>query len=353
MNRTVIAAGLAMGAALALPAGAHAQATIFMDDAEGDPAAKWVIGQPPERIEPWQPASSSTQKFRGNQFKNGKTSYWSGVTPNNWPTVPSTAPAGADVVEGESLLTLKEPVVIPVDGETTLSYWSLFQNEGDDTGISQIAPISSDNKIGAWKNLKTDNVANTSAGTTDPKACDPSRPDTPFGFEEQKASLKPYAGFKVLIRFNLKYGAENRPVSHPCGWYLDDIKLSTTGTVGKLGGSTATTVAPPTPGGGGGGPMTSPPAVKPAVKFNSLKGKKKKATLALTVSGSGISNAKVTVLKGKKRVATGKAAFLAVGKGKVAFKLKKKLRKGKYTIKLTGKAADGSAVKAAAKVKGR
>lgn len=336
-----------MGAIFAIPAGAQAQTAIFTDDAEGDPAAKWVIGQPPERVEPWQKSDSDTQKFRGNQFHGGATSYWSGMSQSNWTTVPSTAPAGADVVEGESLLTIKDPIIIPADGETTISYWSMFQNEGDDAGISQIAPIGADGKVGAWKTIKSETAVNTGAGGTDPRACDPSRPDSPVMFEEQKASLKTYAGFKVLIRFNLKYGAENRPVSQPCGWYLDDIKVATTGTVGKLGGASATTTPP------GGPSTTSPPPVPPSVKFSSLKGKGKKATLKMKVSGSGVKDAVLTLLKGKKKVGTGKAAFLGVGNGKVTFKLKKKLKKGTYTVKLAGKAGDGSAVAATGKVKGR
>jgi hypothetical protein len=167
-------------------------------------------------------------------------------------------------------------------------------------------------------------------------------------FEEQKASLKGYAGFKVLIRFNLKYGAENRPVSQPCGWYVDDINITTTGTPGKLGGANATTVTP-----GGGANTTSPPAVPPVVKFGALKGKGKKATLVVKVAGSGVSNAAVTLLKGKKKIAAGKAAFLKVGSGKITFKLKKKLAKGTYKVKLTGKAGDGSAVSATGSVKGK
>ena len=350
MNTTRIAAGLAMAAGLALPAGASAQTSIFADDAEGDPAVKWVIGEPPAGVEPWQKSDSDAQKYRGNQAHGGATSYWAGMEPQNWPLVPTTAPAGASVVEGETLLTIKEPIVIPADGDTTISYWSLFQNEGDDAGISQIAPIGADGKVGAFKTIKSETAVNTTAGSNDPRACDPSRPDYTMGipFEEQKASLKAFAGFKVLIRFNLKYGAENRPVSQPCGWYLDDIKINTTGTPGKLGGSAGTTVAP------GGGPATvSPPAVPPSVKFRSLKGKKKKATLALTVSGTGVQNATLTLLKGKKKIATGKAAFLKVGTSKVAFKLKKKLKKGKYTVKLAGKAGDGSAYSTSGTVKGR
>jgi hypothetical protein len=350
-SATRIAIGIAVGAALSMPAAASAQTAIFTDDAEGAVEAKWVVGPPPEKIEPWQKSDSDTTKYRGNMFHGGAASYWTGATPQNFPPVPTTAPAGATVVEGESILTMKEAIVVPADGETTLSYWSLFQNEGDDQGISQVAPVSADGKVGAWKNLKSETAVNTSAGDNDPRACDPSRPDytNSIPFEEQKVSLKGYAGIKVMLRFNLKYGAENRPVTHPCGWYVDDIAVKTTGTVGKLAGTSAPTTTTPLPPGGG----TTAPAVAPSVKFTSLKGKKKKATLALTVSGGAVQGVTVTVLKGKKKVATGKAGFLAVGNGKVTFKLKKKWKKGSYTVKFSGKAGDGTAVASTAKLKGK
>ena len=346
MNRTRIAAGLAMAAAFTLPASAAAQTSIFKDDAEAEPTAKWIVGEAPAGAEPWQLSNSSAQKFRGDQAHGGATSYWAGTQPQNFPPVPTTAGPGS-VVEGETLLTLKEPIVIPADGETTISYWSFYNSEGDDAGISQIAPIGADGKPGAWKTIKQEAVQNAAAGDTDPKACDPSRPDTPVGFEEQKASLKAYAGFKVLIRFNLKYGAENRPVTHPCGWYVDDINVTTTGTPGKLGGDSGTTVTP------GGGTSTSPPPVPPTVKFTSLKGKGKKATLSLKVAGSAISNGAFTLLKGKKKLASAKVAFIEVGNGKVVFKLKKKFKKGSYTVKLTGKAGDRGAFSATGKVRGK
>ncbi len=174
MNRTRIAAGLAMAAALAFPAGAAAQTQIFSDDAEGDPTAKWIVGDAPAGSEAWQKSDSGAQKFHGNQAHGGATSYWTGVQPQNFPPVPTTAGPGT-VIEGESLLTIKEPITIPADGETTISYWSFFNNEGDDAGISQIAPVGPDGKPGAWKTIKQEAVVNTAAGDTDPKACDPTR----------------------------------------------------------------------------------------------------------------------------------------------------------------------------------
>jgi hypothetical protein len=350
MHRLPSASILTLAAALAVPAMAAAQTPILTEDAEGAPDAKWAIGQPPSGVEPWQKSDSSATKYRGNVFHGGATSFWTGMQPQNWPAVPTTAPAGASVVEGESVLTLKEPLIVPADGATTLKYWSLFQNEGDDQGASEIAVVGADGKPGKWKVLKAETATATGAGDNDPRACDPSRPDYTMAvpFSEVVAPLAGFAGKKVLIRFNQKYGAENRPVSQPCGWYIDDISVLTTGTPGKLEGAAP---AATTPGGTGAG--TTAPAAKPTVKFTALKGKSKKATLSLTVAGGDLNGVAVTLLKGKKKVGTGKAATLAVGARKVAFKLAKKFAKGAYTVKLTAKAADGSAVTATGKVKGK
>jgi len=348
MSRTHRFAGLALGAALAFNAApAAAQSPIFTEDAEGAPDVKWVIGTPPGGVEPWQKSDSDTEKYRGNVVHGGATSFWSGVQPQNWPLIPTTAPAGATVIEGESTLTTKEPIVVPADGATMLKYWSLFQNEGDDQGLAQVAIIGADGKPGPFKNVKSEMATATAAGDSDPRACDPSRPDTSMAvpFSEQVAPLAGFAGRKVLLRFTLKYGAENRPVSHPCGWYLDDVSVLSTGTPGNLGGGAPVTT---TPGGG-----TAPPAAAPTVKLGAVKLKGKKAKLAVTVAGGDVSAVKVRLLKGRKAVGSGKAAKLAVGKRSVALKLKRKLKKGSYTVRLTGTSASGSAVAATAKVRAR
>ena len=315
---------------------ASAQTAIFSDDAEAEPTAKWVVGTPPDSVEPWQKSDSGTTKFRGNQFHGGATSYWTGVQPTNWPLVPTTAGPGT-VVEGESTLTIKESFVVPANGDTNVKYWSLFQNEGDDAGALEVA-VDTGGKL-TWKKIKSETAVNTGAGDTDPRACDPSQPATQeVPFEEQTGSLAAYKGAKVLIRFNLIYGAENRPVSHPCGWYLDDIRVLTTGTPGAAG--------PPTPPG-----VAPAPAARPEVKFGKLRAKGKRATISLNVSKAAITGATVTLRKGSKKLGTGKAELLAVGSHSVKLKLSKKLKKGSYAVKLTGKAPDGSAFAASGKSK--
>src|SRR3712207_9550127 len=48
----------------------------------------------------------------------------------------STAPV---IQEGESVLTLKEPFQVPPEAGAELTYNTLYQSEGDDVGIVQVA----------------------------------------------------------------------------------------------------------------------------------------------------------------------------------------------------------------------
>ena len=323
--------GAAAICALLIPAAtASAQSVLLKDDAEGAIEDNWLISEPPEGIEPWQKSDSETPKYRPNAFHEGAASYWAGATPPSDPV---------NVVEGETFITTKTPILVPADGKTTVAFWSLFQNEGDDQGLVEAA-VATDGKP-SWKRVANVKVeANSAGGPYVRNYCDPTHPAEmqQEEFEEIKGALDAYAGKKILLRWNLKYGNENRSATQPCGWWVDDIAVTTTGTPGNAGSA-------PT------APLPAPPAAavtKPSVKIGGYASKGKKGTLALTVSGSSIKNAKLTLLLGKKKLGTAKAALLNPGSRKVKFKTSRKLpRKNKkpYTVKITGTAQDGSAFK--------
>lgn len=154
--------------------------------------------------------------------------------------------------------------------------------------------------------------------------------------KEVGASTSPGAGEAVATK-----------VSKP-GHYLLRVKAAVAVNVSYTGVATLKVAAAPAPPA-----VAAPaaPAAKPAVKFGRLKAASKKATLPVTVSGSGLSNVVVHLLKGSKRVATAKVASLPVGTTKVTFKLKRKLARGGYKLKLSGKASDGSTHVATGKAK--
>lgn len=117
-------------------------------------------------------------------------------------------------------------------------------------------------------------------------------------------------------------------------------------------GTGEATVQNCTPAGGGGGgggvdPVTivvrgSGPKAKSASKSKS-------ASFRLTSSGT-VNGLKAKLKKGKSTVGTGKLATLN-GKGTIKLKLKKKVKKGSYTLQLTGNDANGQPVSYKLKVK--
>jgi methionine-rich copper-binding protein CopC len=336
-------------ALLALAVPAWAATALLSDDANGDIAAKWVVEKPTnDAIQPWQKSDSSTPKFpRQTRAKEG-TSYWSGVSPNDNDPVA--------IIEGSSFLRLKEPILIPADGTTTFSMFSLFQNEGDDQGLVEIAPDvnGSPPDAKAWKKFAEYKLPDSAPGDAGKFGyCNPADPAGTAGqpFEEIKGDFKPFAGRKVWLRIHLRYGNANRAATQACDWYVDDIKIETTGTPGNGGGGTGTPPAT-TP------PATETPAPAPAAPRKSsatitaFKAKRKAATLKVNVVNGPVRSGVVTLLKGKKKLSTFKfKQDMDSGVNPVTLKLKKKLKKGAYTVRFTGTGADGSAVAASTKVK--
>lgn len=325
---------LALAVALIGAAPADAQTVLLSDDAEGAIEDKWVVGKPTnDTIKPWQRSDSTTPKVRGNMAHEGATSYWSGQSPPFDP---------ANVVEGSSFLTTKTSFVVPADGVTSLSLFSFFQNEGDDAGLVEAA-VDTGGTL-AWRKVAEYKLQPSTAGDSGVTGyCNPIDPagTVEQDWEEVKGTLGAYAGKKIFLRMHLKYGPENRAATQPCGWYVDDIKVSTTGTPGNAG---ATDPA--------GGPALAPaPSSSASIKFGAFKAKGKKARLGLTVSGGSLSKVTATLLRGSKKVATAKFTRLDSGKRRVIFKSRKKLKKGIYKIRLSGTQSDGSSYLTTGRVK--
>lgn len=202
--------------------------TLFADDAEGTPEDRWTVGQEPgtAAVEPWQPSDSGTTKFRGNQKRSGARSFWTGVSPNDFNPGPASE---------RSILTMKTPIDVPA-GDPELSFWSIFQSEGDDQGRVEVALTDDDPATPLeWQALEVIQAVNTAAGQDDFRVCDPSNPSTlQRDFFNTTASLAAYRGKRILLRFVYSLGAENRALSQPCGWYVDDIRLSA-GTWSQVG----------------------------------------------------------------------------------------------------------------------
>jgi hypothetical protein len=320
---------------LAAAAPAHAQTALFQDDAEGAIEDLWVVGEPDDpRIQPWQKSDSTTLKARGNQAHGGTASYWSGSSPQDFqPT---------EVVAGSSTMTTKAPFIVPADGSTSLSLWSFFHNEGDDEGLIEVAPDEG-GVPGAWKRVARHDLEPSAVGDVGiPGYCNPADPigTVQTEFVEIKGSLAAFAGQSVFLRLHLKYGSENRSATQPCGWYVDDIAVTTTGTPGLRATE-------------GGGPTGGPPAAAPKVALSAVKARGKRARFKVTVSGGSLKDVVATLRKGRKSVARLAIGELAEGSRTLTMRVKRKLRRGRYSLQLSGKAADGSSVAATRAVRVR
>jgi PKD repeat protein len=218
--------------------------TLLDDDAEGDLAARWSAskseGADPD-IDGWQKSDSSATKFRGNQSKSGETSYWAGNQVQNFPPGANTSGMNVGEVDtGDAILTLKQPFEVPKEGEALLTYASLFQMEGDDQGRVEVARDDGNPDTPLeWQAVEVLQATATAAGDADPLVCDPSQPATSEEpLRRRQADLGRFKGARVLVRFVLRNGADNRAVSQPCGWYIDDIRVQA-GTWTEIG-TTAT-----------------------------------------------------------------------------------------------------------------
>jgi hypothetical protein len=143
---------------------------------------------------------------------------------------------------------MKTPITVPTTGDPALDFWYVFQNEGDDQGRTEIALVDAQGNVGEFMAADVLQATMTAVGETDPLVCDPSNPDNlTRPLVPRRVSLSKYAGQRILVRFNYALGAENRALSQPCGWYIDDVRL-TSGTFQSIGTTTGQTFQITAPG---------------------------------------------------------------------------------------------------------
>ena len=202
----------------------------------------WTVSTPTHaEIQPWQASDSSTPKFRqDNPHRSAARSAWTGESPPYDQT--------PVIVQGNSILTMKTPITVPTTGDPALDFWYVFQNEGDDQGRTEIALVDAQGNVGEFMAADVLQATMTAVGETDPLVCDPSNPDNlTRPLVPRRVSLSKYAGQRILVRFNYALGAENRALSQPCGWYIDDVRL-TSGTFQSIGTTTGQTFQITAPG---------------------------------------------------------------------------------------------------------
>ncbi|MDP9403877.1 MAG: M28 family peptidase [Actinomycetota bacterium] len=183
-------------------------ATVFAEDADRGLGGTWAVARSEgadSSLHPWQPSQGSPA-FTGNQRHRGPSSFWTGVSP------PVASP-----VNQESVLTSKRAIALPASGSPSLSYWSLFQSEGDDAGIVELAVDDADPATApAWQRVDvTGGVFSAESASQAAGA----------RFDNRVVDLAQFRGQEVLLRFRYVLGDSDRVASQPVGWFVDDIVL--------------------------------------------------------------------------------------------------------------------------------
>ena len=165
-------------------------------------------------MEPWQSSSSDTEKFHGNNHRSGESSFWTGVAPANFAGSPTTA---------TSVMTLKNPIAVPNEGDPELSFWSFFQNESDDSAQVQVALTDGSTPPDQlqWDVVRTISDSTSTCVGTSPQGV------VSDDFTNFRVNLGSYRGKQVLVRFVYILGPNDPALSQPCGWYVDDINVYT------------------------------------------------------------------------------------------------------------------------------
>jgi M6 family metalloprotease-like protein len=178
------------------------EATIFEvlleDDAEGG-LGQWVTST--------QGSGAFAWEVSGTKTNGGASAFWGRYANGSDAAQTGNKPA--------TMLTLKDAILIPDVGSTSLVYWDFHVNEGDD---SVILEATTDNGA-TWQTISQ---SARSALAPDAAAAIATEPMTRNEFP-----LDAFKGQSLKLRFRMQSGGEDRAGSAPLGWYVDDIRIET------------------------------------------------------------------------------------------------------------------------------
>lgn len=189
-----------------------------------DALGGWSANEPGNGIDGWQLSDSSTQKNRGNLSHSGPRSFYTGVGRANH--TPGVGPN-----EGESVLTLAQPISLPKGDSVELSYWSDFANDANDVGRVEVQ-IEGDHTWQVVDALGRDERDRDTMSLSE-EATEGSVPS----FELRRLDLTRFAGRTVKLRFVYDLGDAQYVNVYRMGWYVDDIRL-VTGNFTEIGRTT-------------------------------------------------------------------------------------------------------------------
>lgn len=204
---------------------------VLLDDDASDLATSFSASTPTNAaIDRWQASDSSTQKNRGNLFRSAPRSFYTGV--GRAAHQPGIAPN-----EGESVLTLNQAVRVPRKAETTLTYFSDFANDANDSGRVEAALEDGDPST----ELRWQTVDSLGLNAKDDYVMavqeEPTELTVPR-FELRTVDLGRFAGKTIRLRWRYLLGDAQFVNVYRMGWYVDDIAIRS-GTFDAIGETTA------------------------------------------------------------------------------------------------------------------
>ncbi len=165
-------------------------ASILSDDAESG-LGKWITSTEGTGAFNWE--TSSLKSSSGKSF---------------WARAAEGATAAA------STLTYAQPIDVPAAGTANLEFSEWSVNESDDKVVVEVQEAESTEWVPVYESARSALA-----------------PDAAIAFADeamtaQSISLSAYKGKTIRLRFRFIVGPENKPGSTPMGWYVDDIRVS-------------------------------------------------------------------------------------------------------------------------------
>ncbi|HYF26044.1 MAG TPA: M28 family peptidase, partial [Baekduia sp.] len=152
-----------------------------------DPATtleRWTAAEPKGGLQPWQLASSDTDKPRGNLRQSDPTSFWTGLSRAD--SAPLVGPGS-----GESQLVLKEAVTLPRGTSSLLTFASDLAMDNNDQARVDVAIDTPDGLPTEWETVERIKVSED----TGKYALGPDEAFTkPAAFEQRVVDLSRFAG---------------------------------------------------------------------------------------------------------------------------------------------------------------
>ncbi|NNF52662.1 MAG: cadherin-like domain-containing protein [Gammaproteobacteria bacterium] len=176
------------------------------DDAEND-MSNWTVSSEPGTepqsalVVPW-----DVQDGTGN---DGSRAFYTNVPETNGPDAARSI---------SSIMTWHQPIAIPANGATTLSFYDQTVGEADDVGLVEVRDVNDPDA--KWEEVYS--ISNPIYIEEAPPSLPPVQ-----ALGHRQVDLTPFFGKTIELRFRYFVGAASSIWYAPYGWWVDDIRIDT------------------------------------------------------------------------------------------------------------------------------